>query len=316
MRNSMFYFLLNMSLAASAVIAALLLIRLIRPLPRRVVYPLWVLAFIRLAIPFSPSADWSLFHLAGGLVRRLVPLEMVVPGATPAPIQWSTMNFVGAAQSYAPLAYRTEALRNIFAVGSAVWAIVALAMLLAAAILYALTLAELRKAVRIQDNVYRSDLVLSPVLTGVFRPKIVLPPSLDPDSPQGQMVLAHENVHRRRLDNLWRALAIGIACVHWFNPLAWVMLRAFFADMELSCDEAVLRQGKYAPQQCKAYAGALLHFAEDKRFLLSTAFGRSSVRVRIVHVLNYKRMTWIGIIASVAFVLAVAMALLSNPSIG
>ena len=314
MQSAPFYYLVNMSLAASAVIVALLLIRLIRPLPRRVIYPLWALAFLRLAVPVSPSAGWSLFHLAGGLVRRVIPLEMMMPGANPSPLQWSTMNFAGAAQSYAPLIYKTELLRSIFTVGSAVWAIVALAALLAMAVLYTLTLAELRQAAPLRGDLYRSDAVLSPVLVGVFRTKIILPPGLDPDSPQGQLILAHEQVHRQRRDNLWRALSIGIVCVHWFNPLAWVLLRAFLADMEFSCDEAVLRQGKYTSQQRKEYASALLHFAEDKRFLFSAAFGQSAVRVRIIHALNYRRMTWIGAIATAAFVLALALALLSNPT--
>lgn len=315
--NGVFYFVLSMSLTAGLVIAALLLVRLVRPLPRRIVYPLWALAFVRLSLPLAASSDWSLFNLTGGLVRRLVPMEAILPGAPPLPgaQRLMTMNMIGAAQSYTPLAYKTEALRELFTVGATVWAIVALAALLAACALYALTLAELHKAVPIKENLYRCDMLLSPVLTGVLRPKILLPPGLDPDSPEGQMVLAHENVHRRRLDNLWRAMAIAVACVHWFNPLVWVMLKALFTDMELSCDEAVLRKGAYGPQQRKAYASALLRFAEDKRFLISTSFGRAGVKVRIVNVLNYKRMTWIGIAASAAFVLAMALVLLTNPTL-
>ncbi len=315
--NGAFYFVLNMSLTASFAIAAVLLIRLVRPLPRRIVYPLWALAFARLSLPLAPSSHWSLFNFTGGLVRRLVPMEAILPGAPPLPgaQRLMTMNVIGAAQSYAPLAYKTEALRELFTVGATVWVIVALAALLAACALYALTLAELHKAVPIKENLYRCDMLLSPVLTGVLRPKILLPPGLDPDSPEGQMVLAHENVHRRRLDNLWRAMAIAVACVRWFNPLVWVMLKALFTDMELSCDEVVLRKGAYGPQQRKAYASALLRFAEDKRFLISTSFGRAGVKVRIVNVLNYKRMTWIGIAASAAFVLAMALVLLTNPTL-
>jgi beta-lactamase regulating signal transducer with metallopeptidase domain len=132
---------------------------------------------------------------------------------------------------------------------------------------------------------------------------------------QGRMVLAHENVHRRRLDNLWRALAVAVACLHWFNPLVWVMLRAFFTDMELSCDEAVLKKGGYGEGARKAYAHTLLAFSQEKRFLVSTAFGRSGVKVRVVNVLNYKRLTVIGAIASTLFLLALALALLTNPTL-
>lgn len=317
MMGNVFYFVLNMSLASGFVIAALLLIRLIKLLPRRIVYPLWIPAFFRLLFPFTLSADWSLFNFTGGLVKRLITVETVTRGTVPVPgtEKWVTMNMIGAAESYMPIEYKTESLRHIFTVGSTVWAIAAAAALLAACILYTLTLAELRKAVPVGGNLYRSDMLLSPVLMGLFRPKIILPPGLDPESPEGQMVLAHENIHRRRLDNLWRSLAIGAACVHWFNPLVWVMLKAFFIDMELSCDEAVVRKGRYGAEERKAYASALLRFAEDKRFLISTAFGRSGVRVRIVNVLNYKRLTVFGAVASTAFLLAVALVLMTNPAL-
>lgn len=317
MLEDVFYFILNMSLASCFVIAALLLIRLIKPLPRRIIYPLWILAFFRLAAPFTLSADWSLFNFTGRLVKRLVTIETITQGMVPlpAPEKWAAMNMIGVAESYMPIRYKTESLRGIFVIGSGVWAIVAVTALLAASILYILTRVELNKAVLIRENTYCSDMLLSPVLMGVFRPKIIIPSGLDPDSAEGRMILKHENIHRRRLDNLWRALAVGIACVHWFNPLVWVMLKGFFDDMELSCDEAVIGQGKYSPDERKTYASALLNFAEDRRFFVSAAFGRSGVRARILNVLNCKRMTLIGVAASTVFLLAVALALITNPAL-
>ena len=279
---------------------------------------MWALAFIRLTVPFALASRWSLFNFTGGLVKRLVTIETVTHGteSVPESANLLIMNMIGAAESYAPIEYKTEAFRQVFMIGSAVWAIVAAASLLAGCILYVLTRKELDKATIIKGNIYRSDMVLSPVLTGVFRPKIILPAGLAPDSGGGAMVLAHENIHRRRLDNLWRALAIVIACVHWFNPLVWVMLKMFFKDMELSCDEAVLCSGRYNSNECRDYAATLLRFAEDKRFFISSAFGRSGVKVRILNVLNYKRMTVIGAVVSAAFLLALALVLITNPSLG
>lgn len=313
--DNIFYFILNMSLASSFVIVALLLIRLIKALPKRIIYPLWILAFFRLVFPFTLSTNWSLFNFTGNLVKRLITVETITQGMlpVPGPERWATMNMLGAAENYLPIEYKTEALRHSFTVASTVWGIVAFAALSAVCILYALTLAELRKAVHVKGNLYRSDILLSPMLTGVFRPKIILPPGLDPESPEGKMVLSHESIHRRRLDNLWRALAISIACIHWFNPLAWVMLKAFFTDMELSCDEAVVRKGRYGAEERKAYASALLRFAEDKRLLIPAAFGRSGVKVRIINVLNYKGLTVIGALASTAFLLAIVLVLVTNP---
>jgi beta-lactamase regulating signal transducer with metallopeptidase domain len=316
--ETIFYFILNMSLASCFVIAALLLIRLVRPLPGRFIYPLWALAFIRLVIPFSLSTPWSIFNFTGGLVKRLITVETITKSvsAAPGPEKWAAMNMLGAAQRFMPIEYKSESFRQFFYTCSILWAIAAAAAILAACILHFLTASELRKAVRIRENLYRSDMLLSPVMTGVLRPRIIFPPGLDPDSPEGVMVLAHENIHRRRLDNLWRTLAIGVVCIHWFNPLAWVMLKAFFADMELSCDEAVIRKNRYGAAERKAYAQTLLRFAEDKRFLISAAFGSSRVKIRIVNVLDYRRLTVMGAVVSFVFLLVLALILLTNPSLG
>ena len=313
MLGTIFYFILNMSIASCIVIAALLLIRLIRPLPRRIVYPLWSLAFFRLIVPFTIPTSWSLFNFTGGLVKRLITIETITQSSAPVPDSsyLLTMNVIGAAEQYAPIEYKTETLRQVFTTGSVVWAIIAAAMLIAATILYSLTRRELGKAQHIKDNLYRSDMLLSPVLTGIIRPRIILPASLDPDSTESQMILRHENTHRARLDNLWRMIGICIACLHWFNPFTWVMLKSFFTDMELSCDEKVIR--KYGTEERKAYAGTLLRFAEDERLLVSTAFGRTGVKVRIASVLNYKKLTLVGAVASALFLLAVAIVLITNP---
>jgi beta-lactamase regulating signal transducer with metallopeptidase domain len=317
MIDEIFYLIMNMSLASCFVIAVLLLLRLYKPLPRRIVYPLWTLVFFRLTMPFTLTTGWSLFNFTGGLVKRLITIETITQGtvSVPASDRLAVMNVIGAAERYIPIEYKTQSLRQVFMIGSVVWAIVAIAALLATGILYALAHKELNKAVLIKGNIYCSDMLLSPMLMGVFHPKFILPPGLNPDSIEGKMILAHENVHRRRLDNLWRTLVIGIACLHWFNPLVWVMLKKFFEDMELSCDESVLRRGKYSRDECKIYATTLLRFGEDKRFLISSAFGRSGVKVRIVNVLNYKRMTLIGAVASAVFLLILTLVLITNPAL-
>jgi beta-lactamase regulating signal transducer with metallopeptidase domain len=321
MLSTIFYFVLNMSLAACVVIAVLLGVRAIRPLPRRVIYPLWGFAFFRLIMPFTIATDWSLFNLLGGWIQRLVTVETVTQGWIMLPGEASWMNWMGQADQYIPIEYKTESVRQIFLTGSMVWVIGAAATLLTAGILYALTRRELRGAVPISgeeisgpkmNNLYRSAVVTSPVLVGLLRPRIILPEGLDPTSTQGQMVIAHEQTHQRRGDNLWRLAAIAITCLHWFNPLAWVMLKAFLTDMERSCDEAVIR--RYEPKQRKAYAETLLGFAEEKRLLLAPGFGRSAVKVRITSVLDYQRMTIIGAVVSTLFLAALAVALLTNPA--
>lgn len=313
-----FYIVLNMSIASCVVIAVLFLIRLIKPIPRRYIYPLWALAFFRLIMPFTLSSGLSLFNFTGGLVKRLVDIETITRGAVylPASIDIVMMNAVGAVEGYDPIVYKAESLRRIFAVSSVVWVIAAAGALIAVCLLYSFTCRELKNAVHIKGNIYRSEMVLSPVLAGVFRPRIILPSGVDPESDPGKMILEHENVHRKRQDNLWRALAVITACIHWFNPLVWVMLRAFFRDMELSCDETVLKRGKYGIDGSKAYASALLQFADGRSYIVPSAFGSSGVRVRIMNVLNYRRMTVIGAAATAVFLLSVALVLITNPSFG
>ncbi len=314
MPTTVFYILLNMSVSASLIIAALLLIRKIRRLPRRMVYALWGVALLRLSLPVSPGSPLSLFHYASGLVKRLVPAQNLVPDAASAPWAqgFTMMNALGLAESYAPVRLPDGAVSRVFTAGAWVWLAVAPALLLTVVILYRLTRAQLKTAVRLRGSLYTSDALLSPMLLGLFRPKILLPAGLDADSAEGRLVIAHETVHRRRLDNVWRLAAVVIACVHWFNPLVWLMLKCFLTDMELSCDEAVVR--RLGDEERRAYTSALLRFAEDRRFVLSAAFGRSGVKTRIVHVLRYKRLTLTGAAASAVFLLALAAALLTNPS--
>ncbi|NLA87204.1 MAG: hypothetical protein GX847_07990, partial [Clostridiales bacterium] len=142
--NGVFYFIVNMSLASCFVIAALHAIRLIRPLRKRIVYPLWALAFFRLVLPFSLSAGWSLYNFTGGLVKRLVTVQTITQGSlpVPGPGKFAFMNMLGAAERYAPVTYKTDSLRQVFTFGAALWAIGAAAALIAVCILYILTWAE------------------------------------------------------------------------------------------------------------------------------------------------------------------------------
>lgn len=311
MLQTLFYFMLNMSLNAVFIICAILLVRSIKAIPKRLTYIFWGVAFIRLCLPFSLSSPWSMFNYTGGLIKRVIPVDSIV---TAPQLQDMTMaNFIGAVNSYAPVVFKTTALNQIFTAGAVIWLIVSIAALLAMLILYWLTNTEIKKAVLLRDNIYLSDMLLSPVLTGVLRPRIVLPASLDVDSPEAKFAIAHENVHRRRLDNLWRSFGLVIACLHWFNPFVWLMLKCFFADMELSCDEAVVRN--YDLKERAAYASALVNFSDDKRFSISAAFGKSGIKVRIINILDYKRFTLIGAAASALFLAAVAVVLITNPQL-
>ncbi len=300
MRSLAFYVALSMNIAACVMFAVLFLVRLIRPIPRRYVFVFWAVVALRLMLPFAPAGSLSLLGLSGGLVRRAVPLGW-----------FSVTNSVGLAQEVFPLTFASDAVGAAFAVGSAVWLIVAGLAVLCVGIAYILSLRRLRSAVPLREELYVSPLVSSPVLVGVFRPKIILPQGFDPDGPEGAPVLSHERAHKRRRDNLWRLVAILLCCVHWFNPLAWLMLRLFFRDMELSCDERALRGQD--PAARVRYAETLLQFSAGPEVFPASAFGGGETALRVKQALSYKRVSLCGAIISIVFLLGLAVFCLTNP---
>ena len=274
MKSDIFYWVLNLSLHGSLVCLLLWLLRRIRPIPRRAIYPLWLGASLRLTMPWSFMA----------LLKRLGAREVAPP--TSVPVYVTTANSIQAAQSYFPITYQTDALRRLFETCALIWVIGALACLLTVTALYVMTRLELRGAKPLQKGVWESDRIVSPGLVGVLRPRIMVPPGTD-----GKLldyIVRHESVHKRRLDNLWRMLALAICCLHWFNPAVWISLKLFFADMELSCDEAVLR--KLPDDARKEYALALLSAAKGTDLFVS-AFGGAKLRLRLQRVLSYRRLT-------------------------
>ena len=299
MKSDVFYWVLNLSLHGSLVCILIWLLRLLRPIPRRVIYALWIAPALRLTLPFAPSLPWSFM----GLLRRLGARTVTLPGGE----RIHTTNVIQAADSYFPITYKTDALQGLFETCALIWAIGAAASLLTMAVLYGMTRAELRGAKPLRPGIWISEKVVSPGLVGILRPRILVPPGME-----GQLldyVEAHERIHRRRLDNLWRCLALGICCLHWFNPAVWFSLKLFFADMELSCDEAVIR--KLPPRERKAYATALLSVAAGRDLFVS-AFGGAKLRVRIERVLSYRRLTLGAALACAALTGAVLVVLASG----
>ncbi|MBR6918316.1 MAG: peptidase M56 BlaR1 [Clostridia bacterium] len=292
MLSEIFYFLLNMSVTASIAGLVILLIRRIKRIPRRVMVFLWAVPFIRMCVPFSLSSRFSLLNLIPRYVMRTV-------NAAPFDgVRMSTSNYVRAADSYFPLTYKEDTLENVFKISSFVWITIAAAMIIAMAILYVITMREIADSRRLVGNVYLSEKVESPALYGIVRPRIILPVSwAERDL---KHVLKHERTHIKRCDNLWRVFAFTVAAVHWFNPLSWVFLKAFLADLELACDESALRG--YDEDGRREYAAALLDTV-TKRSAFASAFGGAKVRVRIENVLSYKR---IGVVSAICFSLLAA----------
>lgn len=297
MISEVFYWLLNASILGGAAGLIVLALRSIKRLPRFAAYLLWALALVRLWIPVGLGSRYSPLTLLSGFTKSVAVWSQ---GAT-------MMNAMRAADSYFPIEYKTRRLAELFHIACAVWLTVACAAVLSCALLYAFTKSELKSAVRLRDNIYESDKIKSPAVYGVFRPRIVLPGAIAAD--ELEYILLHERVHIRRRDNLLRMIAIVTACVHWFNPLVWVFLRAFLADMELACDAGVLKELDRSER--KAYASAILRFSAGKAYF-SSAFGGAKTRVRVENILSYKKLTALSAIGVGLLILAGAAVLLTN----
>ena len=299
--GEIFYWLLNMSILGTLAGVAILLLRRVKRIPRRVFYVLWAVPLIRLWLPVGWGSRYSLLSLFASATRPVTVLER---GDLP-PL--SMINCLMAADGYFPIVYPSWQLKAVFTAAALVWMAVAVGLAAMSAIQYAGTMREAAAAKPLGGGLYQSDEIRSPAVYGVIRPKIVLTANMaDADR---RYVILHERVHVKRLDNLWRAVALATACLHWFNPLIWIFLKCFLADMELSCDERVLRSMEEGER--KSYARALLR-AEENRGFLASAFGGAYLRLRIDHILSYQKMTVISAVFVGLLTAAVAFTLLTN----
>lgn len=303
--GEIFYWLFNMSLSASIGGLIVLGLRAIPRLPRRAACWLWLIPMVRMWIPVGMGSRWSLMSLISKLTTRTVVVwergDMAL----------SYTNMVMAADSYFPVTYRINLLEDLFAAVAVIWLAVAAAILMTLGVLYAATKHELKDATPLYGNVCLSDKVSSPALYGILRPRIVLPRGWE-EREDLTMILVHEQAHARHMDNLWRVLAFVTAALHWFNPFAWIFLRFALADLELFCDERVLY--RMGIEERRAYANALVRSAQAKqeRTVFASAFGGARIRVRLAHILSYRRLSGISSVFAALLVLAIAWILLTN----
>jgi beta-lactamase regulating signal transducer with metallopeptidase domain len=177
-------------------------------------------------------------------------------------------------------------------------------------LLYYFSRRELKNLVHISGHIYESEHVSMPMVYGMFRSKIILPAKTMENEKNVDYLIAHENTHRRRHDNLWRFLALMVTSVHWFNPMIWICVKRFFEDMELACDEGTIRTME--EEERKQYAYTLLSYAKKDTKLYASSFGGSRIKVRIEHVVTYRNLTLVSILGFSVMFLILVVLLLSN----
>ena len=300
--NELFLRILNMSINASAIAVIVLLIRLLlRRTPRIYSYALWSVVFFRLLCPVSFTAWFSPLP-----TRTQIPADIALRTTPAPPTSLPLLN--GAVQSVVDsnIAAQHTSMNPSqlwLWLAARLWIVVAAGLLLWAAVSYVRLARRLHTATRGGEAYFESDRIRSPFVLGFLRPRIYVPLGLSGDTLA--CVLAHERVHIRRRDQLVKPVAFLALALHWMNPLAWLCYALLCRDIELSCDEAVLR-GEPDDRRA-AYSGALLALAAPRHALLSPlAFGESNIKARIRNVLRWRRPH--RMVAAVALVLVAVTA--------
>ncbi len=282
--------LLNMSITASVAILLVLLSRLLlRKAPKVVSYALWGIVLFRLLCPVALRSDLSLFGLMDTPVTTTgtmsSSIEYIPPDIVHTKYPSVTLPTPGIAevindnlpQGGEQLA--ADPLEAPMAIAVYVWAAGILAMAIYAVISYIQLRRKLITASPLRNNIYLTDEITSPFVMELIRPKIYLPSSLE--EREQSYILMHEQHHIRRFDHIIKALAFIALCIHWFNPLVWTAFVLAGRDMEMSCDEAVVR--KLGTDILADYTASLLSLATGKHVIadMPLAFGEGDPKGRI-----------------------------------
>ena len=309
MRQTVLAFLLLSARGGIAALAVWAVCKLLRRAhaPSRLLCWLWLAVGLRFVLPWGiplhlPRPQSAPVAAAADTVQELGELPLVPPIASAAP--------AAAAAAVSPLPWYARL--TPWHAAAAVWAVGVVALAVYSVVGYIRLKRRVALACKTPDGCYSGACVAVPFTLGVVRPRIYMP-----DHVQGaarQAVLLHEQTHIRRHDTLTKPLFYAVACLHWFNPLAWLAFRELSHDMEAACDEAAVR-GRSLPER-SAYCASLLQFATQGRAVPgSLSFGAGGVKARIVHLLHYRRLGAGALALCVAVVGLCATACMVRPQV-
>ena len=309
--SEVFLKIINMSISASYIVLAVLLLRLLlRKAPKWITVLLWGIVAVRLVCPFSVESVLSLIPSAEVISPNIMTdktptintgIQIINSALNPVISDSFTPN---PGDSANPLQIWIPVLTTVWIVGMA-------ALLIYTVMSYARVRCKIGTAVLYKDNVYQSENVVSPFVLGIIKPKIYLPFNMN--EKDMEHVVAHEMAHIRRKDHLWKPLGFILLTLHWFNPLMWLGYILLCRDIELACDEKVIKELDHDARA--DYSEALLTCSVNRRMIAACplAFGEVGAKQRIKSVLNYKKPAfWIVVLAVIACI-AVAVCFLTNP---
>lgn len=294
--KGIFISLLNMSLVSSLLIAAIIIVRLFKGVPKKARCILWGFAALRLIFPFSLESVFSLMpqkKLTADILETVPVINTVIPDA-PEKVTFTDLTVPSSAESF-----------DILGIISAVWLAGVIFMLLYMTVSLVRVHISVREAVK-RENYFLCDRITGAFVLGIFRPRIYIPSALEDKK---EYIIAHERAHIKRLDHIWKPISFLLLSVYWFNPMCWLGCILFCRDIELACDETAIKN--YDIKHKKAYTEALLEANIRSGYPIS--FGGSGIRERVKNVFNYKKTTIWATAASAVLCGVIAVCFLTDP---
>lgn len=309
--DDVFLKLVNLSISASWLILTVLVLRVVlKKAPKWVMPLLWGVVALRLVCLFSIESALSLIPSA-----ETIPSEIVTETREPVLYEQATLDIVTnptlPSAAEVPVGVSRQQAQVDFNIYSVLWLAGMAALLVHALVSAGKLKRKLATAILLRDNIYESEFVDSPFVFGVVKPNIYLPMHMDEGT--AAYVIAHERAHLARRDHWWKVLGYLVLALHWFNPLVWVAYILFCRDIELACDEKVVKGLDGAARA--DYSQALLSCAAPKRAVAACplAFGEGNIKTRVKSALHYKKPAFWVAAAAVLAVVIVAVCFLTNP---
>jgi len=292
------------------VIAVLTLRFCLKKAPKWVNVLLWGIVAVRMVFPFSIESVLSLIPSAE-TISPTIMMEQSPSVQTGVPALNHVINPVISGSFTPAPGASANPLQIWIPVLAGIWLFGIAALFLYSAVSYWRLRRKVCEAVILRGNIYQSEKVCSPFVLGIIRPKIYLPYHMD--SREMDHVIAHEQTHIRRKDHWWKPLGFLLLTTHWFNPLMWLSYILLCRDIELACDEKVIR--KMSNEQRADYTQALVACSVDRRLITACplAFGEIGVKERVKSVMNYKKPAFWIVLASVIVCAVIAVCFLTNP---
>ena len=309
--SEFFLKIVNMSISASWVVVAVLALRFcLKKAPKWVNVLLWGIVAVRMVFPFSIESVLSLIPSAE-TISPTIMMEQTPSVWTGVPALNHVINPVISGSFTPAPGASANPLQIWIPVLTGIWLFGIAVLFLYSAVSYWRLRRKVCEAVILRGNIYQSEKVCSPFVLGIIKPKIYLPYHMD--SREMDHVIAHEQTHIRRKDHWWKPLGFLLLTTHWFNPLMWLSYILLCRDIELACDEKVIRE--MSNEQRADYTQALVACSVDRRLIAACplAFGEIGVKERVKSVMNYNKPAFWIVLASVIVCAVIAVCFLTNP---